>query len=82
MGNINFLRRFIPNLAETSKPISDMLKSDKDVKWNSEARNYFQYIKKAVTEAPVLVSPQFDKYFLIFCFASPHTIVALLLQKN
>lgn len=32
MGKINFLRRFIPNLAETSKPISDMLKNDKDIK--------------------------------------------------
>ena len=82
MGKINFLRRFIPNLAETSKPISDMLKNDKDVKWNSEARNSFQHIKKVVTEAPVLVSPQFDKDFMIFSFASPHTIVVVLLQKN
>jgi len=70
MGKINLLRRFIPNLAETSKPISDMLKNDKDVKWNSEARNYFQHIKKVVTEALVLVCPQFDNEFLIFSFTS------------
>jgi len=75
MGKINFLRRFIPNLAETSKPISDVLKNDKE-------GNSFQHIKKVVTEAPVLVSPQFDKDFLTFSFASPHTIVVVLLQKN
>jgi len=56
-----------------------MLKNDKDVKWNSEARTSFQHIKKAITEALVLVSPQVDKDFLIFSFASPHTIAAVIL---
>ena len=39
-------------------------------------------MKQAISEAPVLVSPNFSKYFLIFSYASKHTIVAVLLQKN
>ena len=30
----------------------------------------------------MLVSPDFDKYFLVFSYASEHTIAAILLQKN
>ena len=30
----------------------------------------------------MLVSPNFNKYFLIFSYASEHTIAAVLLQKN
>jgi len=40
-GKINFLRRFVPNFAEIIKPISNMLKKDDEVKWNSEARLSF-----------------------------------------
>ena len=36
----------------------------------------------ALTEAPVLVSPDFTREFLTFSFASKDTIAAVLLQKN
>ena len=36
----------------------------------------------ALTEAPVLVSPNFTKEFLTFSFASEETLAAVLLQKN
>ena len=30
----------------------------------------------------MLVSPEFDKYFLVFSYASEHTVADVLLQKN
>jgi len=42
LGNINFLRRFIPNLAELIRLLNDMLKKDSKVKWNVEARQAFE----------------------------------------
>jgi hypothetical protein len=36
----------------------------------------------ALTQAPVLISPDFTKDFYLFSFASEHTIAAVLLQKN
>ena len=39
-------------------------------------------VKLALTQAPVLISPDFSKDFLIFSFASEHTVAAVLLQKN
>src|ERR1700727_2760388 len=81
LGKINFLRRFIPNLAELIRLLSNMLKKDAKVKWSLETKQAFESIKTTLTQTPVLTSPQFDKDFIIFSFASEHTIAAVLLQK-
>jgi hypothetical protein len=39
-------------------------------------------VKHALTQAPVLISPDYTKDFYLFSFASEHTIAAVLLQKN
>jgi hypothetical protein len=59
-----------------------MLKKYVKIKWDSESRQYFKQVKRALTEAPVLINPDFTKDFYLFSFASEHTIVAVLLQKN
>ena len=79
IGKINFLRWFIPNFAETIKQITTMLWKDQEVKWTTEAKNSFEKIKMALTEAPVLVSTYFTKEFLTFSFASEDTLAAILL---
>ena len=82
LGKINFLRRLIPNFVEIVKLIIDMLKKGSEVRWTSEDKASFKCIKKVISEAPVLASPDSTKDFLIFSFASEHTIAAVLLQKN
>jgi hypothetical protein len=42
----------------------------------------FERIKEAITVAPVLVSPNFSRDFIIFSFSSKDTIAGVLLQKN
>ena len=49
---------------------------------SKEAKQSFISIEQALSEAPILVSPNFDKDFMIFSFASEHTIAGVLLQKN
>ena len=66
IGKISFLHWFIPNFVETIKQITVMLKKYQEVKWTAEARNSFEKIKQALTEALVLVSPNFLKDFLTF----------------
>ena len=82
IGKIKFLRRFIPNLAELLRNITNMLKKEVGVKWTIQAKKSFELVKQALTQTPVLISPDFTKDFYIFSFASEHTIVAVLLQKN
>jgi hypothetical protein len=82
LGKINFLRRFISNFAELVKYITAMLRKGNEVKWNDESRNYFNQIKRALTESPVLINPDYSKEFLIFSFASSDTLDDILLQRN
>ena len=77
LGKINFVRRFIPNFSELVKHITIMLKKDAEIKWNDEARNSFEYIKKAIMGVPTLISPDYTKGFYIFSFASYDTVVAI-----
>jgi hypothetical protein len=82
LGKVNFLRRFILNLAEIIKHITCMLRKGNEIKWNPEAKKYFEDIKVALTKSPVLASPDFMKYFIMFSFSSEHTIASVLLQKD
>jgi hypothetical protein len=52
------------------------------VRWTVEPRESFDQIKRALTKAPVLISPDYSKEFLILSFASFDIVAAVLLQKN
>ena len=76
------MRRFITNFVEVVKYVNSLLKKDNNFKWSDEAKKSFTDIKRDSSEALVLVSTNFDKDFMIFSFASKHTIAGVLLQKN
>ena len=46
LGKINFLRRFISNLAEIIRELNNMLKKDLVLKWTVEAKQSFNLLKK------------------------------------
>jgi len=81
-GKMNFLRHFVPNLAEHLKEVTNMLKKDSQVKWTEEAVKSFNLVKLALSSAPVLVSPDYTQDFILFSFAYEHTMAAVLLQKR
>jgi hypothetical protein len=82
LGKIRFLRRFISNFVELVKHITAMLRKGNEVKLTVEPKEYFVEIKRALTEAPMLISPDYSKDFLVFSFASFDTVAVVLLQKN
>jgi hypothetical protein len=82
LGKVNFLRRFIPNLAEIIKCITNMLRKGNETRWTPKVRNLFEDIKVALTKYPLLAIPYFTKDFVLFSFALEHTIIGVLLQKD
>ena len=82
IGQVNFLRRFIPSFAEILRNIINMLKKENEIESSLDARKYCRDIKQAITESPLMISPYFIKCFLVFSYASEHTIARVLLQKN
>ena len=59
-----------------------MLKKGSTLKWIIKAKQYFEAIKEALTKTSILISPNFNRNFIIFPFSSEHTITMVLLQKN
>jgi len=82
LGKINFVRTFIPNFVELVKHITSMLKKGLEIKWNGVAKKSFESIKKAIMEAPTLISLDYSKEFHIFSFSSDDALVAVLLQAD
>ena len=50
--------------------------------WKVEGKKRFQDIKDAIAKAPVQVSQDYSKDFMVFSFASEDTIAYVVLQKN
>jgi hypothetical protein len=82
IGKINILRRLIPNLDELLRNITNMLKTNAKIKWNTESKQSFEKVKRALTQYLVLISPDYTKDFYLFSFSFEHTIAAVLLQKT
>eukprot|EP00253_Pinus_taeda_P030508 PITA_30508 len=79
---MNFLRRFVTNLAEHLREMTNMLKKDNQVKWTEEVVKSFNLVKLALSSARVLVSPDYTQDLILFSFALDHTMATTLLQKR
>lgn len=80
-GQVNFLRRFVPDFIETTRYIANLMSENKVLKWNEEGKKAFEPIKEAIAQAPILVNPNFKKDFIIYCYASKHTMSGILLKR-
>jgi len=79
---MNFLCRFVPNIAEHLREITNMLKKDIMVKWMEDSKKSFNLVKNSLSLASILISPDYTQDFMIFSFPSEHTMAAILIQKR
>ena len=78
----NFMRRFISDFAETIKPLQEMIKKDGNYKWTKDRKEAFEKIKEEIVEAPTLRILDNDKEFILYTFASNHSITVMLTHKD
>ena len=71
---VNFVRKFIPNLAARIAPLVALTKkkatTEVSRRWGPEQDQAFARVKQLLTEAPVLHFPDFSKSFVIHVDAS------------
>ncbi|KAM2913626.1 hypothetical protein COP2_044260 [Malus domestica] len=84
LGKINFLRRFIANLAGKIQPLTPLLrlKDKENFEWGPPHQEAFDSIKAYLTSPPVLVPPQRGKPLKLYISASDKSIRSLLAQNN
>jgi hypothetical protein len=69
LGLAGYYRRFIEGFSKISKPMTELLEKDKKFEWTSAYEASFQELKKRLTTAPILVMPDMEKSFSIYCDA-------------
>ena len=84
LGLTNYFRKFIQGYSSMAAPLSDLtkLKGDFGAKWTAAHSSAFEGLKTALTSAPVLMLPDFDKPFEVISDASLLGTGAVLLQDK
>jgi hypothetical protein len=82
LGLAGYYQRFIEGSSKTSKPMIELLEKDKKFKWTPACEASFQELKKRLTTAPILVMPDMEKSFSIYCNASGQYVGCVLMQDG
>jgi hypothetical protein len=62
--------------------MTELLEKDKQFKWTPACESSFQELKKRLTTTPVLVMPDLEKSFSIYCDASGQGLGYVLMQDG
>jgi hypothetical protein len=81
-GKANFLRCFIANYDEITKGFMRLLKKEVPFLWDKAAQRSFDALKHALTTAPLLRPPNYNKDFLLYLAAAESTIGMVLVQED
>ena len=82
LGAFGFYRRFCKNFAQTSHPLTELLKKDRKFVWSSECERSFTLLKSILEADPILKAPNFQRPFSLYVDASGTGIGGMLAQAD
>ena len=82
LGQINFVKRFVPDFSRIVSPLQTMIKKNSNFKWGQDEHEAFNLIKQAIINAPSLATTSFSESFILYTFASEKSYVVILTQAN
>nr|GEY56960.1 reverse transcriptase domain-containing protein [Tanacetum cinerariifolium] len=74
LGHAGFYRRFIQDFSKISRSMTHLLEKNTPFVLSEDCIQAFQTLKKKLTEAPILVAPNWDLPFELMCDASDFAI--------
>nr|GEY35690.1 reverse transcriptase domain-containing protein [Tanacetum cinerariifolium] len=81
LGHAGFYRRFIQDFSKIASPMTHLLEKETPFVFSKECVDAFDTLKKNLTEAPILVVPDWNLPFKLMCDASDFVIDAVLGQR-
>ncbi|XP_055890320.1 uncharacterized protein LOC129927122 [Biomphalaria glabrata] len=81
-GMVQYLSKFLNNLAEVSQPLRELTKKDCNFRWTEKCEEAFNMIKTMITNTPVLIFYNPDKKLEIQVDSSQHGLGAVLMQEG
>nr|GEU89609.1 hypothetical protein [Tanacetum cinerariifolium] len=82
LGHASFFRRFIQDFSKIARPMTHLLEKETPFVFSKDCINAFENLKKKLTEAPILVVPDWNLPFELMCDASDFAIGAVLGQRK
>ncbi|GJU63552.1 reverse transcriptase domain-containing protein [Tanacetum coccineum] len=82
LGHAGFYRRFIQDFSKIARPMTHLLEKETPFFFSKECIESFNTLKRKLTEAPILIAPDWDLPFELMCDASDFAIVAVLGQRR
>ncbi|GJT35302.1 reverse transcriptase domain-containing protein [Tanacetum coccineum] len=82
LGHVGFYRRFIQDFSKIARPMTHLLEKDTPFVFSKDCIVAFETLKKKLTEAPILVVPDWNLPFKLMCDASDFVIGAVLGQRK
>ncbi|GJU44366.1 reverse transcriptase domain-containing protein [Tanacetum coccineum] len=78
----SFYRRFIQDFSKIACPMTHLLEKETSFFFSKECIKSFNTLKRKLTEAPILIAPDWDLPFELMCDASDFAIGAVLGQRK
>jgi hypothetical protein len=82
LGLAGYYHGFIEGFSKIARPLTSLLEKDKEFKWTASCQDSFEELKKRLTTAPVLVTPDLQKSFDIYCDVSRQGLGCVLMQEG
>jgi hypothetical protein len=82
LGLAGYYRRFIEGFSKIVKPMTSLLEKGREFKWDEKCQNSFDLLKKRLMSPPVLVMPDLQKGFDIYCDACGQGLGCVLMQEG
>jgi hypothetical protein len=82
LGLTEYYRRFIEGLSKVAKPMTSLLEKGREFKWDEKCQDSFDQLKKRLMSPPVLVMPDLQKGFDIYCDACGQGLGCVLMQEG
>ncbi|GJZ69738.1 reverse transcriptase domain-containing protein [Tanacetum coccineum] len=82
LGHAGFYRRFIQDFSKIARPMTHLLEKETPFVFSKDCIDAFQTLEKKLTEAPILVVPDWNLPFKLMYDASDFAIGAVLGQRK
>jgi len=78
----DYYQRFIEGFSKLALPLTQLTRKGQAYVWDSKCENSFLELKKRLTLAPVLISPNPKESFVVYCDASKMGLSGVLVQNR
>nr|GEX96860.1 reverse transcriptase domain-containing protein [Tanacetum cinerariifolium] len=74
LGHAGFYRRFIKDFSKISRPMTHLLEKNSPFIFSNECIQAFRTLQDKLTEASILIAPNWDQPFELMCDASDYAV--------